>query len=602
MTTLESTFNRQTIEALQPIHPPPTTFWSKYMWSLDHKVIAKQYLWAGLLFLLIGGTLAMMIRWQWAFPGQPVPILGPTVLHSSGGVIGPALYMQLFTMHGLIMIFFAITPILIGAFGNFCIPLMIGARDMAFPWLNALSFWVFAFSQLLVIGSFFGDLGAAGAGWTTYPPLSTTIGTPGTGQTLMVAAVFFTGVASIMGGINYITTTIRLRAPGMTYMRMPLTVWGQFLTAILNVLFVPVLGSAALLLLMDRVFGTQFFIAGAASVKGGGDPILFQHLFWIFGHPEVYILILPAWGIVADLLAFFSRKPAYWYKGTVLSMSAVTILSAVVYGHHMFQTGMNPLLGQGFTTLTLIISVPAEVLFLNWLRTIYKGSIRLTVPMLFALSMTFVFGLGGLTGLYLGANAPDIYLHDTMFVVGHFHFTMAAASFLASLAGIYYWYPKMFGRMMNQTLGKVHFWFSSVGITFVFGGQLLVGYAGQNRRLWNPFAYEVFKPLQPLNRWTSYFAFILFFGQFLFVWNFIYSMVRGKKADANPWAVGTLEWSVSSPPPVHNFEAIPIVQRGPHELSNPELERKLGRDWVGQAELVATEEPGAVRAAAQGAT
>jgi cytochrome c oxidase subunit I len=602
MTAQEAAFNRQTIEALQPIHSPPTTFWSKYMWSLDHKVIAKQYLWAGLLFLLIGGTLAMMIRWQWAFPGQPVPILGPTVLRSAGGVVGPGLYMQIFTMHGLIMIFFAITPVLIGAFGNFCIPLMIGARDMAFPWLNALSFWVFAFSQLLVIGSFFGDLGAAGAGWTTYPPLSTNIGTPGTGQTLMVAAVFFAGVASIMGGINYITTVIRLRAPGMTYMRMPLTVWGQFLTAILNVLFVPVLGSAALLLLLDRILGTQFFIAGAAAVKGGGDPILFQHLFWIFGHPEVYILILPAWGIVADLLAFFARKPANWYKGTVFAMSAVTILSAVVYGHHMFQTGMNPLLGEGFTTLTLIISVPAEILFLNWLRTIYKGSIRLTVPMLFALSMTFVFGLGGLTGLYLGANAPDIYLHDTMFVVGHFHFTMAAASFLASLAGIYFWYPKMFGRQMNQTLGRIHFWFSAIGITLVFGGQLLVGYAGQNRRLWNPFAYDVFKPLQPLNRWTSYFAFVLFAAQLIFVWNFIYSMVRGKKAAANPWEVGTLEWSIPSPPPVHNFDLIPVVHRGPHELSNPELERKLGRDWVGQAEVVASEEPGAVRTAARGAT
>jgi cytochrome c oxidase subunit 1 len=598
--TEEPTFDRQTVEALQPVHPPPTAFWRKYLWSLDHKVIAKQYLWAGLLFLLVGGTLAMMIRWQWAFPGQPMPILGPTVLRSSGGVIGPALYMQLFTMHGLIMIFFAITPVLIGAFGNFCIPLLVGARDMAFPWLNAFSFWVFALSQLLVIGSFLGDLGAAGAGWTMYPPLSTGVGTPGTGQTLMVAAVFVTGVATIMGAINYVTTVIRLRAPGMTYLRMPLTVWGQFLTAILNVLFVPVLASATLLLLMDRVLGTQFFIAGAAAVKGGGDPILFQHLFWIFGHPEVYILILPAWGIVADLLAFFSRKPAHWYQGTVLAMCAVTIISAVVYGHHMFQTGMNPLLGQGFTALTLIISVPAEVLFLNWLRTIYKGSIRLTVPMLFALSMTFVFGLGGLTGLYLGAAAPDIYLHDTMFVVGHFHFTMAAASFLASLAGIYFWYPKIFGRMMNQRLGKVHFWITAVGITLVFAGQLAVGYAGQNRRLWNPYAYDVFKPLQPLNRWTSYCAFVLFFGQLFFVWNFIYSLVRGKRAEGNPWQVGTLEWSLPSPPPAHNYDAIPIVLRGPHELSNPEFTRRVGRDWVGQAEVVASEDPAAVHGATRG--
>jgi cytochrome c oxidase subunit 1 len=590
----------ETLEALQPVRPPAMSFVGKYLWSLDHKVIAKQYLWSGLLFLLLGGALAMMMRWQWAFPGQPVPWVGRTLLGSSGGVIGPALYMQLFTLHGLIMIFFAITPILIGALGNFCIPLLIGARDMAFPRLNALSFWVFAASQLLVVISFFADLGAAGAGWTTYPPLSTLVGTPGNGQTLMVAAILVTGVATIMGGINFITTVIRLRAPGMTYLRMPLTVWGQFLTAILNVLFVPVLGAAALLLLMDRLLGTQFFIAGAAAVKGGGDPILFQHLFWIFGHPEVYILILPAWGIVADLLAFFSRKPAHWYNGTVLSMSAVTVLSGLVYGHHMFQTGMSPLLGQGFTALTLIISLPAEVLFLNWLRTLHQGSIRLTVPMLFALAMVFVFGVGGLTGLYLGAAAPDIYLHDTMFVVGHFHFTMAAATFFASLAGIYFWYPKMFGRMLNPALGKVHFWFTFVGVTLVFGGQLLVGYAGQNRRLWNPFAYDIFKPLQPLNRWTSYFAFALFSAQLVFILNFLSSLRWGAKAKANPWAVGTLEWSIPSPPPAHNFDALPVVQRGPHELSNPELERRLGRDWVGQAEVVSLEEPGPVPSGARG--
>ncbi|MGZ6162497.1 MAG: cytochrome c oxidase subunit I, partial [Myxococcaceae bacterium] len=322
-------------EALQPIHHQPDTFFRKYIWSLDHKVIAKQYLWAGLIFLLVGGTLAMLIRWQWAFPGRPVPVLGRIFLGDSGGVIGPAQYMQVFTMHGLIMIFFAITPILIGAFGNYCIPLLIGARDMAFPWLNALSFWVFALSLCLVVGSFLGDLGAAGAGWTTYPPLSTNVGTPGSGQTLMVAAIFVTGVSSIMGGINYVTTVIRLRAPGMTYLRMPLTVWGLFLTAVLNVLFIPVLGSAALLLFFDRVFGTQFYLAGLAT-EGGGDPILFQHLFWIFGHPEVYILILPAWGIVGDLVAYFSRKPANWYRGSVLAMVAVTVLSAVVYGHHMF--------------------------------------------------------------------------------------------------------------------------------------------------------------------------------------------------------------------------------------------------------------------------
>src|SRR6185369_4605537 len=402
---------KELIMELQHIHPEPTSFVRKYLFSTDHKVIAKQFLWAGLLFLAFGGGLAMLIRWQWAFPGEPVPAVGQLLFSGSGGAISPANYNSIFTMHGLIMIFFAITPIMIGAFGNFCIPLMIGARDMAFPTLNMLSFWTFLVSQGLIIASFFVQLGSAAAGWTTYAPLSTNVGTPGLGQTLVVAAIFVTGVATIMGGLNYVTTVVRLRAPGMTWMRLPLNVWGLWLTAILNVLFVPVLGSAGLLLLLDRTFDTQFFVAGAAG--GRGDPILFQHLFWIFGHPEVYILILPAWGIVSDLLSFFARKPAYWYKGSVFAMTAVTVLSAVVYGHHMFVTGMSPLLGQSFMLLTLIISVPAEVLFLNWLHTIWKGSIRLPTPMLFALGVVFVFGLAGLTGIFLGTISTDLYLHDT---------------------------------------------------------------------------------------------------------------------------------------------------------------------------------------------
>ncbi|HWE23489.1 MAG TPA: cbb3-type cytochrome c oxidase subunit I [Myxococcales bacterium] len=581
---MEATAHHSAYEELQPIHPEPISFWRRYIFSTDHKVIAKQFLWSGLIFLFIGGTLAMMIRWQWAFPGAKVPVLGSIFLRDQDGRIGPATYMTIFTMHGLIMIFFAITPVLIGAFGNFCIPLMIGARDMAFPKLNLASFWAFVISLVLVICSFFGQLGAAGAGWTTYPPLSTNIGTPGSGQTFMVAAIFVTGVSTIMGGINYVTTVIRHRAPGMGYMRMPLTVWGLWLTAILNVLFVPVLGSAALLLFLDRVFGTQFFIAGAAAVKEGGDPILFQHLFWIFGHPEVYILILPAWGIVSDILSFFSRKPANWYRGSVYAMCSVTGLSAVVYGHHMFMTGMNPLLGQGFMLLTLIISVPAEVLFLNWLRTIWQGSIRLTPPMLFALGMVFVFGAGGLTGLYLGAVAPDIYLHDTMFVVGHFHLTMAAASFLGSLAAIYYWFPKMFGRQMNQRLGTIHFWWSVVFISLVFFGQLLAGYAGQSRRLYDPYQYSFLKHLLPLNRYTSYSAFILMLGQLIFVYNFVHGVFAGEKAEANPWRVGTLEWFTSSPPPHHNYDVIPTVVRGPHEFADPDVRARLGRDWIGQAE------------------
>jgi cytochrome c oxidase subunit 1 len=371
-------------------------------------------------------------------------------------------------------------------------------------------------------------------------------------------------------------------------MKMPLTIWGMWLTAILNVLFVPVLGSAGLLLIFDRVFGTHFFIAGAAVGTEKGDPMLFQHLFWIFGHPEVYILILPAWGIVSDLLSFFARKPAFWYRGSVYSMCAVTILSAVVYGHHMYQTGMSPMLGLSFEILTLSISVPAVLLFVNWLNTIWKGALRLTTPMLFSLGMVFVFGAGGLTGLLLGTISTDIYLHDTMYVVGHFHLTMAAASFLASFAAIYFWFPKMFGREMNPVLGKLHFWGSVVFITLVFGGQLLAGWSGQHRRLFDPFQYEYITHLKDLNRWTSYCAFALFGTQAAFVINFFYSMFAGKKAAQNPWECTTLEWThATSPPAFHNFDVVPHVVRGPHEFANPEVKRLLKRDWIDQVEPLA---------------
>ncbi len=569
----------------QHIHPEPKSFIWKYVFSIDHKVIARQFLWTGLMFLALGGTLAMMIRWQWAYPKTAVPVIGQLFLSQTGGAITPPTYTSIFTMHGLIMIFWAITPILIGAFGNFCIPLMIGARDMAFPKLNMYSFWAFFISAILVILSFTSQLGAASAGWTTYPPLSTNVGAPGWGQTYMALAIFVTGVSTIMGGINYIVTVIRYRAPGMTWFRMPLTIWGLWLTAILNVLFVPVLGSAALLLALDRLAGTHFFVAGAAVGIQGGDPMLFQHLFWIFGHPEVYILILPVWGIVGDILSFFARKPAFWYKGSVFAMIAVTVLSAVVYGHHMYQTGMAPLLGLGFEMLTLAISVPAVVLFVNWLNTIWKGSLRLEVPMLFALGMVFVFGAGGLTGLLLGTISTDIYLHDTMYVVGHFHLTMAAASFLGSFAALYFWFPKMYGKQMDQNMGKVHFWGSVVFITLVFGGQLIAGYSGQHRRLFEPYQYTYLKHLAPLNRWTSYAAFALGITQLVFVVNFIKSILMGKKAEQNPWQVSTLEWThCSSPPVYHNFDIVPTVVRGAHEYADPEVKKKFGRDYLDQVE------------------
>lgn len=568
---------------VQHIHPAPQSFVRKYLFTIDHKVIAKQFMWAGFIFLAIGGFLAMLIRWQWAFPHQPVPVVGQLMFPDSDGVVTPAAYASLFTNHGLIMIFFAITPLLIGVFGNLLIPLQIGARDMAFPKLNMLSFWFFVGSQLLVLASFAVPLGAAAAGWTTYAPLSTNVGTPGWGQTLMVAAIFVTGIATIMGAINYITTVIRFRADGMTWMRMPLSVWGLWLTAILNLLFVPVLGSAGLLLIFDRVFDTQFFVAGAS---GSGDPLLFQHLFWIFGHPEVYILILPVWGIVSDMVSFFARKPAFWYKGSVWAMITVTLLSAVVYGHHMYITGMNPMLGLSFEILTLSISVPAVILFLNWLSTIWKGRVQLHTPMLFALGVIFVFGLGGLTGIFLGTISTDIYLHDTMFVVGHFHFTMASASFLGVFTGLYFWFPKMYGRMLDERLGKLHFWISIIGITGLFTGQLIAGYSGQQRRLFDPFQYSYIKHLLSLNRWTSYFAFTLAAGQFIFVINFFRTVFRkGKDPGAdNPWKVGTLEWSLPSPPEHYNFKDIPVVQCGPHEFANPDVLKKHDRDWWPQWE------------------
>jgi cytochrome c oxidase subunit 1 len=565
------------------IPPPPVGFARRYVFSTDHKVIGKQFLFLGLAFLAVGGFLAMLIRWQLANPGVPFPVVGRLIYGDSGGVISPAAYTALFTMHGTIMIFFAITPILIGGFGNFCIPLLIGARDMIFPVLNTLSFWAMFLATAILTASFFVPLGAAQAGWTAYPTLSTTVWTPGAGQTLWTVAIYLNGASSVMGAVNYITTIIRLRAPGMSYFRMPLTVWGFWLTSVLNALFVPVLGAGMVLLFFDRVLGTRFFIA-ANTIKGGGDPILYQHLFWLFGHPEVYILILPAWGITGDLLAFFARKPAFGYRVTVWSLIAIVVLSSMVYGHHMFSTGMSPMLGESFMLLTMIISVPSTLLFLNWLGTIWRGAMRFPTPMLFALGLVFTFGSGGLTGLFLADIVSDMYLHDTFFVVGHFHLIMAAAVLLAAFAATYFWFPKMFGRMMNEPAGKVHFWLTIVTLNVVFGGQLWLGYAGMQRRLYDPSAYDFLKPLLPLNRLISRAAFVLGASQLIFVVNFFHSLWRGRRAEPNPWRVGTLDWTTPSPPPHHNFDRVPLVLHGPHELGNPAVIERLGRDFIAQDE------------------
>jgi len=570
----------------QHIHPKPTTFLSKYIFSYDHKVIGKQFLWYGILFLLVGGLMALMIRWTLAYPGQAFPIIGHFLFPETGGAVPPDTYAMLFTMHGTIMIFYAITPILIGAFGNFCIPLMLGARDMAFPLLNMLSFHLAALSGLILMASLFTPLGAAAGGWTSYPTLSTLIGSPGVGQTLWSLAIFVLGVSSTMGAVNYITTIITLRAPGMGYFDMPLTIWGLGLTAVLNAIFLPVLGAGVLLLIFDRVFGTTFFLAGAAATTGTGDPVLFQHVFWIFGHPEVYILILPAWGIVSDQLSFFARKPAFGAKATALSMTSITVLSTLVYGHHMFTTQMSPLLTQTFMTLTMTISIPSAIFFANWLGTIWKGSIRFHSPMLFSLGVVFVFGLGGLTGLYLGTVTTDLYLHDTYFVVGHFHYTMAASVLLGGFAATYFWMPKMFGTIMNEFWAKVHFWITMMGLNGVFFGMMLVGYGGMHRRIYNPFIYEFTQKLIPINTFTTWAAIVMGLAQIIFVINFVHAVFfKKEQASDNPWEVGTLEWTIPSPAPHYNFKDIPVVKCGPHEFGNPNLSG--GKDYQYQTEELA---------------
>lgn len=569
----------------QEIHDAPTTFLSKYVFSFDHKVIGKQFLWYGIFFLGIGGMMALLIRWTLAFPADPFPFIGPLLFPHTGGIVPPDTYAMLFSLHGTIMIFFAITPILIGAFGNFCIPLLIGARDMVFPTLNMLSFWIAFVSAILLLASLVTPLGGAAGGWTSYPTLSTLIGSPGIGQTLWCLSLFVLGVSSTMGAVNYIATIITLRAPGMGYFDMPLTVWGLWLTAVLNAIFLPVLGAGLMLLTFDRVFGTTFFLAGAAATSGSGDPILFQHVFWIFGHPEVYILILPAWGIVSDLLSFFARKPAFGARATALAMTTITILSTLVYGHHMYSTQMSPLLTQSFMMLTMTISIPSAVFFANWLGTLWKGSIRFTSPMLFALGVVFVFGLGGLTGLYLATVTTDLYLHDTYFVVGHFHYTMAASVLLGGFAATYFWFPKMFGRMMNECLAKWHFWISMIGLNGIFMGMMVIGHAGMHRRIYNPFVYEFLANLKDLNMIITVSALIMGAAQIIFVINFIWSMYKGPVASANPWEVGTLEWTIPSPAPHYNFAEIPVVKCGPHEFGNPNL--KDGRDFQYQTEEVA---------------
>ncbi len=537
-----------------------------YIFSTDHKMIARQFLFLGLFMMVIGGLLAMLIRWQLAWPETPVPGLG-WLLRETEGVIPPEVYNMLFTMHATLMIFFVIMPILAGSFGNFCIPLMIGARDMAFPRLNMISFWTGGVAGVLMLAGFFVKGGHAAAGWTSYAPLSAVPTYTGTdwGQNLWCISLIVLGASSMMGAINYITTVINMRAPGMTFFRMPLVVWSLFITAILLLLALPVLTSAAAMLLFDRTLGTHWFLPA-----GGGEPLLWQHLFWFFGHPEVYILILPAMGMASEILPVFARKPIFGYRAMVYSMLAICFLSWIVYGHHMFVSGMDPRVGIAFTLTTMVIAVPSAIKTFNWLGTLWGGSILFTTPMLNALAFVGMFVIGGLSGIFMASTPVDIFIQDTYFIVAHIHYVVFGGSIFGAFAAIYYWFPKMFGRMLNEPLGKLHFWTTFISYNVAFFPMHILGVGGMMRRIYNPTQYEFLQHLQWWNVLITYGAFALGLAQIFFVINFFWSLFAGKRATANPWNANTLEWTAPSPPPHLNWgDRIPTVYHGPYEYSVP---------------------------------
>lgn len=581
---------------IEGVHQEPTDFFHKYVWSFDHKMISKQYLFTAFFFLIVGGLLAMMIRWQLAYPGQPVPVLG-SLLHGhlffdDAGSITPEGYLQLTTMHGSIMIFFVMIPMLVAVFGNFLIPLHVGARDVAFPLLNALSYWLYLPAGIIAFASFFVTGGAAEAGWTAYPPLSdVATATPGSGmgQTLWLLSVFLVGFSSILGGVNFLTTIVKMRAPGLGWDRLPLVTWAQLVTALFQALATPVLGSAMALMFMDKVFHTSFFLPTGLMNSddqlvgggGGGHPLLWQHVFWFYSHPAVYILILPGMGIASELISTFSRKPIFAYGPMVASMASIMGLGFIVWGHHMFVSGMSPAMGMGFMVTTMLIALPSGVKVFNWLGTLYRSNIHLTVPMLHGLSFLSMFIIGGLSGIFMAATPVDIYIHDTYYIIAHFHYVVFGGSVFAVFGGLYYWFPKMWGRMMNDKLGYLHWFLTFVAFNGTFFPMHLLGEGGHMRRLATATEYQYLQPMQDLNVFISISAFVLGASQLIFLFNYFYSMVKGPKASANPWNAITLEWTAPSPTPYHNFDKIPTVYRGPYEYSSPEAAKK-GTDWIAQ--------------------
>ncbi|CAM4431458.1 cytochrome c oxidase subunit I [Flavobacterium terrigena] len=556
------------------------TFITKYIFSIDHKMIAKQYLISGLLMGIIGVVLSLFFRMQIAWPEESFEVfkifLGEKM--APGGVMRNDIYLALVTIHGTIMVFFVLTAGLSGTFSNLLIPLQIGARDMASGFMNMLSFWMFFISCVIMISSLFVESGPASAGWTIYPPLSAlpeAIPGSGMGMTLWLVSMAIFIASSLMGSLNYIVTVINLRTKGMTMTRLPLTVWAFFVTAIIGVISFPVLFSAALLLIFDRSFGTSFylsdiFIKGEVLHYQGGSPVLFEHLFWFLGHPEVYIVLLPALGITSEVIATNSRKPIFGYRAMIASIIAIAFLSTIVWGHHMFISGMNPFLGSVFTFTTLLIAIPSAVKAFNYITTLWKGNLQLNPGMLFSIGLVSTFITGGLTGIILGDSTLDINVHDTYFVVAHFHLVMGISALYGFFAGVYHWFPRMFGRMMNKTLGYIHFWVTAICAYGVFFPMHFIGMAGLPRRYYTNSNFPLFDELADTNVLITMFAIVGAAFQLVFFWNFFYSIFKGKKAPMNPWRSTTLEWTA----PVEHMHGnwpgeIPAVHRWPYDYSKP---------------------------------